>query len=93
MRLSEYPYVVVRVGCSKCHRQGAYRLARLADRYGAETTLPHLIEALAADCELREAKRPNIYDRCGAFFPDLAGGRPPDLPCTATIRPKLRAVK
>ena len=91
MRLSEYPYVTVRVACTRCPRRGVYRLARLADHYGAEITLPYLIEALAGDCKLREGRRPSIYDRCGAGFPDIGGPRPPDEPVAA--RPKLRMVK
>ena len=80
MRLSEYPYVIVRVTCAKCARQGRYRLARLADRYGSEIELPNLLGHLAADCERRDPHR-FTYDFCGAFFPDARGGpRPPDQP-------------
>ena len=35
-RLSEFPWVVVRVGCGLCNRKGEYRLARLAAKYGSE---------------------------------------------------------
>ena len=91
MRLSSYPYVVVRVACTRCPRRGAYRLARLADRYGAEMTLPHLIELLSADCKLRETSRVDIYNRCGACFPDLLGTRPPDEPAPPAAR--LRVVR
>ena len=79
MRLSDYPYVTVRIACSRCSRQGRYKLARLADKYGSEMTMPHLLELLSGDCAKREG-RVNIYDRCGAFFPDLSGPRPPDAP-------------
>ena len=92
MRLSEYPYVVVRIGCSKCARRGSYRLARLADKYGSEVEMSSLLGQLAADCAQRDAKR-FIYDFCGAFFPDLSSGGPPDAPRAATVQPKLRAVK
>lgn len=91
MRLSSYPYVVVRIACSKCSRKGQYRLARLADGYGSEMTFPHLVEMLSADCKLRESSRIDIYNRCGAFFPDLPGTRPPDLPYA--MGPKLRATR
>ena len=91
MRLSEYPYVVVRIGCSKCSRQGAYRLARLADRYGAEIEVQALLSQLAGDCVRRDVKL-YIHDFCGAFFPDISSGRPPDLP-SAGARPRLRAIK
>ncbi|MCX8254649.1 hypothetical protein RHAL1_00610 [Beijerinckiaceae bacterium RH AL1] len=92
MRLSSYPYVTVRVACSRCPRRGAYRLARLADRYGAEITLPYLIEALAADCKLRDHRRLNLYDRCGAHFPDVMSPKPPDEPAPAS-RPTLKVVR
>ena len=91
MRLSEYPYVVVRIGCSRCARTGRYRLARLADRYGSEIILPHLLEMLSTDCPLRERSRVAVFDRCGAFYPDLSGPRPPDTP--AELRPKLKVVR
>ena len=91
MRLSEYPYVVARIGCSNCSRHGSYRLARLADRYGAEMALPHLLELLSADCPKRERAKVAIYDRCGAYLPDVGGTRPPDEPGAA--RPRLRVVR
>jgi hypothetical protein len=84
-RLSSYPYVVVRIGCSLCGRNGAYRLARLAAKYGPEITLEDLVEKLALDCPWRREKGrrpPGKYDpKCGARLVDLEGPpRPPDLP-------------
>jgi hypothetical protein len=38
-RLALYPYIVVRMGCRLCSRRGAYRLARLAAKYGPEIGL------------------------------------------------------
>jgi hypothetical protein len=38
-RLSDFPWVVVRVGCNLCRRKGEYRLARLAAKYGPEISL------------------------------------------------------
>ncbi len=90
MRLSSYPYVVVRIACSKFPRQGAYKLARLADRYGAETEMVRLLQQLAGDCKLSVCRRPGI-DVCGAFFPDINPQLPPGA--SASGRPKLRAVK
>ena len=92
MRLSEYPYVVVRIGCSKCSRKGAYKLARLADRYGAEAEIQAVLSQLAGDCAQRDV-RLCVHDFCGAFFPDLSGGGSPDMPRAAPTKPKLRAVK
>lgn len=88
MRLYEYPYVVVRIACRKCSRQGRYRLARLAELYGAEITLPYLRHELAGDCtRLREMK---IHDICSAYFCDLTEMGSHNVP-----RPKvqLRVVK
>lgn len=90
MRLSEYPFITVRIACSKCARQGSYRLARLADRYGAEIEMTALLGHLAADCERRDT-RARVYDYCGAFYPDLRAPRPPDEPATA--RTRLRVVR
>lgn len=45
--LSQYPWVVVRIECKLCSHRGAYRLARLAARYGPEFPLEGLIEDLA----------------------------------------------
>ena len=35
-RLAFYPFVVVRIACRVCSRNGAYRLARLAAKFGPE---------------------------------------------------------
>ena len=45
-RLALYPFVVVRIGCRQCSRKGAYRLARLAAKYGPEITLRDLTTIL-----------------------------------------------
>jgi uncharacterized protein with von Willebrand factor type A (vWA) domain len=50
-KLSDYPYVVVRIGCSLWGRSGQYRLAQLAARYGGEVSLDDLLEKLALDCQ------------------------------------------
>ena len=90
-RLLSYPYVVVRVACSRCGRSGSYRLARLAERYGAGISMAELLEALSADCRFRANKRvAGHYERCGATFPDLGKPTPPDVP--PTLR-GLRVVK
>ena len=59
----------------------------------AETALIKLMDQLAGDCKLRDGKRPSVYDRCGAFYPDLASPLPPDEPRPAPIRSKLRLVE
>jgi hypothetical protein len=87
-RLSEYPFIWVRIGCELCpHRKGRYRLARLAAKFGPECPLDELLEKLAFDCKWRTApgeRPPGKYDpKCKARFVDLEGPRiPPDLPPT-----------
>jgi len=92
-RLSDYPFVIVRVGCQFCSRSGAYRLARLAAKYGPEIDLWALLDVLARDCRWHRSpgeRGPGKYDaKCGAYFPDLSRPVPPDLP-PAMI--KLRVV-
>ena len=41
-RLAFYPFVVVRIACRVCSRNGAYRLARLAAKFGPEIGLRDL---------------------------------------------------
>lgn len=88
--LANYPYVVVNVRCRLCSRQGSYRLAKLADRYGAWMSTPALLEALAGDCKYWGRPRHPILPGCGAYFCDLdPPRRPPDLP---PRRVRLRVV-
>jgi hypothetical protein len=84
-RPSSYPFVVVRVGCTLCGRNGAYRLARLAAKYGSEFPMDHLLEKLAIDCPWRRERGRSATGKndleCRARFVDLEGPpRPPDLP-------------
>ena len=87
-RLLGYPYVVVRVGCTKCGRSGSYQLARLAERYGANIRLTELLNMLSADCKLRGGSKGFVGSHltCGAIFPDLGKGGPPDTPPAAPLR-------
>jgi|SRR5690606_1064957 len=85
MRLSSYPFVVVRIACRLCRRQG-HRLARLAERFGAETEVEAVLDALTADCAHKpdpRRRRRHRYspDICHAELIDLVEPRlPPDLP-------------
>ena len=84
-RLSEYPWVLVRVACTYCPRSGQYRLARLAAKFGPEISLEDLLDRIAFDCPWRRdpgSRSPAKYDpKCGSRFPDLDGApAPPDLP-------------
>ncbi len=84
-RLSEFPWVVVRIGCNLCNREGQYRLARLAAKFGPEIPLVDLLDKLAADCPWRPEqgrRSPGKYQpKCHACFVDLLFSQPPpDLP-------------
>jgi hypothetical protein len=84
-RLSEFPYVIVRLGCELCNRRGEYRLARLAAKYGPEIRLDELMDRIAYDCPWRrhpKDRQAGEYDPgCGAYFLDLSRPtRPPDVP-------------
>ncbi len=84
--LAAFPYVVVRVGCPQCpDRQGSYRLARLAAKFGPETPLDEVLDRIAMDCPWRDVPRgrakSQYVPKCKAHFVDLERpGRPPDLP-------------
>lgn len=84
-RLSQFPWVTVRIGCNLCDRQGSYRLARLAAKFGPEISLDDLLDRLAADCPWRtgQGERPpgKYHPKCHACFVDLMFNQPPpDLP-------------
>ncbi len=76
-RLSQYPWVIVRIACKLCTRRGQYRLVRLAARFGPEIELDRLLAHLASDCPYWR-DRPRKYDpRCGARYIDLDHNLPP----------------
>jgi hypothetical protein len=84
VRLVDYPFVVVRVGCNLCHRKGSYRLLRLGIAFGADATLEEVMEGLAKNCPWRaqpwERSRNQYRPKCHARFIDLDKPTPPDLP-------------
>ncbi len=86
--LHQYPWVVVRFRCDLCKRQGQYRLARLAAKFGSEIPMDTLLDHIAFDCPWRPGPKerlPGKYEvKCRAFFPDLVRPPPPDLPPFAT---------
>lgn len=94
MRLSGFPYVTVRLTCSLCPRRGRYRLARLAQRFGAEAEMQDVVRELSADCPWQRAKwdkrPPRKYTaRCMAQLEDCT--LPPDEP-TELRRERLVAL-
>lgn len=92
-RLVEYPYVIVRFACVLCARRGQARLARLAERHGADITLEELLDRVAWTCPYPRPrpgqKLPKYQPFCGIMLPDIERPRPrpPDVPC-----PPLRLV-
>ena len=87
LRLRDYPYVVVRFACRDCPRIGRYRLAVLAERFGAEAVMANVLEAVSVGCLRDREKHPRR--RCHAYLPDLVDPRPPDLPTAAGRRLRL----
>jgi hypothetical protein len=81
-RLADFPYVLVRLRCDLCKRAGAYRLARLAVKFGSEILLDDLVVRLSAACPWRDDPR----ERCGVYFADLPQRRPPDIPVQKRLR-------
>jgi hypothetical protein len=91
MRLRDYPYIVFRIACRECPRIGRYRLAVLAERFGADAEAQAVLEAIAASCGARV--NPTRGLRCGAYLPDVPPPRPPDLPRSIMPRERLRLIR
>jgi hypothetical protein len=90
-RLAFYPFVVVRIACRVCSRNGAYRLARLAAKFGPEISLRDLLDRFSYDCLWRaEARGKRGVSACGVYLPELEQPRRPDAPRGLV---KLRLVK
>lgn len=87
----EYPWVVVRIECELCPRRGAYRLARLAARYGPEQALDGLLADLASNCPWWRSNPRKDEQRCGARFVDLDRNMPPPDHPDVLAREKLPA--
>ena len=80
-RLAFYPFVVVRIACRVCSCNGAYRLARLAAKFGPEIGLRDLLERFSYDCLWRaEEHGKRGVSACAVYLPDLDHPRPPDMP-------------
>ncbi len=71
--------------CDLCNRADAYRLARLAVKFGAEILPDDLLVRLSTDCPWRDDPRGSW---CGVYFADLPPRRPPDIP----VRKRLRVI-
>jgi hypothetical protein len=78
MRLKDYPLIVVRLACRECPRIGRYRVAVLAERFGANADMEDVLEAMSASCGAPVKQQARL--RCGVYFPDLPPDKPPDVP-------------
>jgi CRISPR associated protein Cas1 len=79
--LAFYPFVVVRIACRVCSRGGSYRLARLAAKFGPETSVRDLLDRFSYDCLWQaEARSKRGQSACGVYLPDLEQKRPRDKP-------------
>jgi hypothetical protein len=84
--LLTYPYVVVRLACRYCARVGAYRLVRLAVKFGCEARLADVVVRLATDCPHWKPNK-RWPEGCGVYLPDLEAPRAlPDDPTQRVIR-------
>jgi hypothetical protein len=65
---SMYPFPIVRIVCAKCGRAGQYKRTTLIHRFGRDTGMPEVLEALAQCKDSR-----NYSDICQVRCPDLSG--------------------
>ena len=83
-----YPYVKLRMSCP-CGYRKAYRLARLAEVFGADFELDDLLFRLMSEqCPKWKHDGTFVRLRCEAKYTDLGSNNPPDVP-PAAFRPKL----
>lgn len=90
-----YRWVLVRLRCDVCPCHAETRLAVMAARYGYPTAGALGIARLHGGCPWNphtELRKPQNYShRRWAYRPDIASGRPPDLPPTmAGLRQRAR---
>jgi hypothetical protein len=91
MRLRDYPFIVVRFACRECPRAGRYRLAALAERFGADADMRDVLEAISSSCRARID--PNRRLICAAYLPDIPPPAPPDLPRAMLPRERLKIIR
>jgi hypothetical protein len=84
--LLTYPFVIFRLEWRYCPRVGAYRLVRLAVKFGCEAGIHDVMRRLSADCP---HWKPNSRwpQGCGVYLPDLKPPmRPADNPGGKVMR-------
>jgi hypothetical protein len=91
MLLRDYPYIVVRFACRECPRVGRYRLAALAERFGADADVRDVLEAVSSSCRARVDHHRGL--NCAAYLPDIPPPRPPDLPRSMLPRERLKMIR
>jgi hypothetical protein len=86
--LLAYPYVKLRVSCP-CGYRKAYRLARVAEHYGADIALDAVLSNLKLGRCPRWGNNATFCElRCSLTFTDIGSDNPPDVPPLA-VRPRL----
>jgi hypothetical protein len=63
------------VACSRCGRQGGYRLDNLIARHGADAGVRVIVPGLTAGCPQPDSVV--LMERCDILFPDLLKLFPP----------------
>jgi len=91
MRLRDYPYIVVRFACREYPRVGRYRLAALAERFGADAEMRDVLEAVSSSCHARVERHRGLI--CAAYLTDIPSARPPDLPRALLPRERLKIIR
>ena len=64
-----YPTDTITIRCDQCGREGRYRRATLAERFGPDKAMPDILDAITLGCG-RYA--PLSTDRCKAVYGELA---------------------
>jgi hypothetical protein len=66
--LKTYPADIAHLDCSVCDRAGRYPKAALVERFGGDTGLVVILNALVGQCHMK--KNP-ASDSCGAHWREL----------------------
>jgi hypothetical protein len=67
--LSDFPFDMVRLACTRCQRRGQYRKATLIDRFGPDIVGPDLLTKIA-NCT--GGITSGQWSACGIYYLDLA---------------------
>ncbi len=84
--IADFPYIVLELRCSLCPwRRGRYRLARLAERFGADANLDMVRRELAKPCPRLAHRGSGMLPGCRVELWDFNRHpyRPADAPTDA----------